>query len=1081
MNEREIFDAALAIGDPGERSRFLDQACSADLPLREHLRGLIEAHDKLGGFLQQPLPMGCDVTAAQMPTYKAGALVAGRYKLLEQLGEGGMGAVWVAEQTEPVKRRVALKLIKPGMDSRQVLSRFEAERQALALMDHPNIARVFDGGMTDEGRPFFVMEYVKGVPITDFCDQARLPIADRLKLFVCVCQAVQHAHQKGIIHRDLKPSNILVCLYDGQPVPKVIDFGLAKAMHQSLTERTLYTAHGLMVGTPLYMSPEQAEFNNLDVDTRTDVYSLGVLLYELLTGSTPLEQRKFKDAAFAEILRLIKEEEPTKPSLKLSGSASLPSIAAQRGVEPAQLSRAVKGDLDWIVMKSLEKERSRRYETANGLARDIERFLADEPVEACPPSLRYRLRKVLRRHRGPAMAAALVFLALTAGIVGTTLGIFQANAERRRALVAENTAKQQAQAAEKAAAAEVRQRNRADEEAAAARAVRDFLQDDLLRQASLIHQVEVNSIYDDGSRFLRNPPINELLDRAAAELAPDKIEAKFPKLPLVQAEVLKAVGDAYAGCAPAKAIEPIKRSIELYRQSRGPDDPATLAARHSLGVALLTNRRDAEAAQELEAVLADRTRVLGPYHADSFATRDFLAGAYVGIKSPQAIPFLEQLAADARQHLGIDDIRTLKVRFHLGIALTYAGRIDEGIREMEAIMSRADQLKVRADHPYILSGCFETGVAYKKAGNFAKAVQMLEMALKLIQQDERETEFKWAIRHELGWCYLSADRRDESIAIFEKNLELAKPPQDVTSMEALGWAVRTVDSSRTIELYAKARKLRAERSGPDDPEALRVGQKQASLLRDFGKTSEALALLDEILPRLEKVHGRDHLTVLKAQVERARCLVSLKQAESADELFRNTVAQLEKSPGPHHLDTLEARNSWLIGMRDCGQYERVIEMADDLAAQWRAAGMPIRAADVLFQKGSNLIRVGRPAAGEPALRETLAIYLKETPQAWNTANCKYHLGAGLASQQKFAEAEQLLVAAFEEMTERIALTPTWGGGHRRLVAARLVKFYAEQNKSDEAARWQRQLDALAGPAPPSGTAPASVTSSSAGK
>src|SRR6185295_7830511 len=337
---------------------------------------------------------------------------AGRYKLLEQIGEGGMGTVWAAEQTEPVKRRVALKLIKLGMDSRQVLSRFEAERQALALMDHPNIAKVYDGGMTAEGRPYFVMEYVKGVPITEYCDNARLPIGQRLKLFVAVCQAVQHAHQKGVIHRDLKPSNILVCLYDGQPVPKVIDFGLAKAISQPLTDHTLYTAHGLMVGTPLYMSPEQAELNNLDVDTRSDIYSLGVLLYELLTGSTPLEKQQFKDAAFQEILRLIKEVEPQRPSLKLSTSASLPAIAAQRSLEPAQLSRAVKGDLDWIVMKALEKERSRRYETANALARDIDRSLSDEPVEACPPSAAYRLKKVIRRNKGPALAAALVLLTL---------------------------------------------------------------------------------------------------------------------------------------------------------------------------------------------------------------------------------------------------------------------------------------------------------------------------------------------------------------------------------------------------------------------------------------------------------------------------------------------------------------------------------------------------------------------------------------------------------------------------------------------------------------------------------------------
>jgi tetratricopeptide (TPR) repeat protein len=365
---------------------------------------------------------------------QVGTTIAGRYKLLEQIGEGGMGTVWVAEQTEPVRRKVALKLIKAGMDSKSVLSRFEAERQALALMDHPNIAKVLDGGTTEAGRPFFVMEYVKGVPFTTYCDDAQLSISERLTLFVPVCQAVQHAHQKGIIHRDLKPSNILICLYDGQPVPKVIDFGLAKAMHQPLTEHTLYTAQGVMMGTPLYMSPEQAEHNNLDVDTRTDIYSLGVILYELLTGTTPLERKRFKRAAWQEMLRLIKEEEPPRPSARLSGSGSLPSVAVQRKSEPVRLTKLVRGELDWIVMKCLEKDRGRRYETANGVARELQRYLADEVVEARPPSAGYRLRKFFRRNKGRVAAAAALTLAVMAGIAA----VIAVQAKANRDLAAAN-------------------------------------------------------------------------------------------------------------------------------------------------------------------------------------------------------------------------------------------------------------------------------------------------------------------------------------------------------------------------------------------------------------------------------------------------------------------------------------------------------------------------------------------------------------------------------------------------------------------------------------------------------------------
>jgi tetratricopeptide (TPR) repeat protein len=435
---KELFVVALDLADPQVRGAFLERECTGDAELRQRVDVLLRAHDQPVSALDQPLaadPVATSSHHALPPpelAEKPGLVIAGRYKLLEQIGEGGMGTVWVAEQTQPVRRKVALKLIKAGMDSRSVLSRFEAERQALALMDHPNIARVLDGGTTEAGRPFFVMEYVKGVPFTKYCDDARLSIAERLALFVPVCQAVQHAHQKGIIHRDLKPSNILICLYDGQPVPKVIDFGLAKAMHQPLTEHTLYTAHGLMMGTPLYMSPEQAELNNLDVDTRTDVYALGVILYELLTGTTPLEKQRFKAVAFQEILRLIKEEEPPRPSARLSGSGSLPSVAAQRRLEPVRLTKLLRGELDWVVMKCLEKDRSRRYETANGLARDVQRYLADEMVEARPPSASYRLRKFARRHRA-ALTTAVAFagLLVLAAAVCAWQAILTARAEEQ--------------------------------------------------------------------------------------------------------------------------------------------------------------------------------------------------------------------------------------------------------------------------------------------------------------------------------------------------------------------------------------------------------------------------------------------------------------------------------------------------------------------------------------------------------------------------------------------------------------------------------------------------------------------------
>ena len=490
-------------GEQVDREKFILEHPEAAEPLREYFAnadaiGAVVSPHAAPGRRDGPPPDDPRQTAAYVPSEQPGTVIAGRYKLLEAIGEGGMGTVWVAEQTQPVRRKVALKLIKPGMDSKSVLARFEAERQALAVMDHPNIAKVLDGGLTETGRPFFVMEYVKGVPITEYCDATRLSVPERLQLFVQVCQAVQHAHQKGIIHRDLKPSNILVAPYDDRPVPKVIDFGLAKAMHQSLTELTLHTAHETVLGTPLYMSPEQAQLNNLDVDTRSDLYSLGVLLYELLTGTTPLEKQRFKEAAWDEIRRIIREEEPPRPSMRLSSSQALPSLAAGRQMEPARLTKLVRGELDWIVMKSLEKDRTRRYETANGFAMDVQRYLAGEPVLAAPPSARYRLRKFARKHRAALTTAAAMILLLLAGAAFSTWQAVRATRAEAAARAAEQDAEAKRAEAERQKAKLAGERlvqveaekKKAEEEKQIAQSVRDFLQNKLLGQADARTQAD---------------------------------------------------------------------------------------------------------------------------------------------------------------------------------------------------------------------------------------------------------------------------------------------------------------------------------------------------------------------------------------------------------------------------------------------------------------------------------------------------------------------------------------------------------------------------------------------------------------
>jgi eukaryotic-like serine/threonine-protein kinase len=568
MNELDLFAAVIAIAEPGERAALLERECAGRPDLRNRIDQLVSAHFQSNALLDVPamdqtIPhasAGSETASLPIAAEVAGTVIAGRYKLLQQIGEGGMGSVWMADQTEPVKRRVAVKLIRVERgQSRTILSRFEAERQAIAVMDHPHIAKLLDAGTTAEGSPFFVMELVKGIPLNDYCDEHKLSIRDRLQLFMQICSAVQHAHQKGIIHRDLKPTNILVENHDDKPVPKVIDFGLAKATSGlQLSEHTLFTAFGSVMGTPLYMAPEQANFSAVDIDTRADVYALGVILYELLTGTTPITRESMKKAALDEMLKLIREQDAPTPSSRLSTSESKPSIAANRQMEPRKLGRFIKGELDWIVMKALSKERDRRYETATGFARDVERFLNNEAVAAGPPSASYRLRKFVKRNRGQVIAASLILFALLAGLAGTGFGLMRAERQRlvaERYAVAERLARQEAEARREEAETQERralageklaserlvqveaEKKKTEEEKKVAVAVKDFLENKLLGQADV--RAQADALLKAGALAAEaktNPTIGELLDRAAVELSEAKIEANFPGQPLLQAE-----------------------------------------------------------------------------------------------------------------------------------------------------------------------------------------------------------------------------------------------------------------------------------------------------------------------------------------------------------------------------------------------------------------------------------------------------------------------------------------------------------------------------------------------------------------
>jgi eukaryotic-like serine/threonine-protein kinase len=769
-SEKSIFLHAAGLG-PAARAAYLHEACGRDPPMRSRVEALLAAHDRLGADTP-PVP-GVESTAdpGAAATERPGAVLSGRYKLLEEIGQGGMGTVWMAQQTEPVKRLVAVKLIKPGMDSKQVLARFEAERQALALMDHPNIAKVHDAGTTPDGRPFFVMELVKGIPITRYCDDQHLTPRQRLELFVPVCHAIQHAHQKGVIHRDLKPSNVLVAHYDDRPVPKVIDFGVAKATGAQLTEETLHTGFGAVVGTVEYMSPEQATFNQLDIDTRSDIYSLGVLLYELLTGTTPFTKKELEQAGILEMLRVIREQEPSKPSTKLSTAEGLPTLAANRGTEPGKLARLVRGELDWIVMKALEKDRGRRYETANSLARDIQRYLADDVVEARPPGTGYRLRKFVKRNRGPVVAGSLIVLLLLGGIAGTTVGLVAARRQRdeaERARLDEAREADRAVAAEKLASTRLAQvqseKHRADEERDVAEAVSDFLQKDLLGQAVLAFQ-------PGGAEGKRdaNITVRTALDRAA-----EKIGRRFANQPRVEAAIRATLSRAYfeLGLLHEARVH-AERSVELRATHLGPDHADTLRSQVLLTLVLRGLGLLERAEALLLEVIPRQTATLGPDHLDTLTSKTVLANYSMDLSPPnlvRAAELLEEVVPKRTALLGPDAPDTLVSKQNLAWLYQRQRNFDRAAALFRELLD-VYRAKYGDDYPTTLLCKSNLGLVYLAHGKLDEAEPILLDVLQKRIALEGDNHFSTHnSRCFLARLYRAQRKYDQAVPLYERAL-----------------------------------------------------------------------------------------------------------------------------------------------------------------------------------------------------------------------------------------------------------------------------------------------------------------------
>lgn len=818
------------------------------MPVDDHDKPTLEK-----GTVDLPAPATAAVTASSPHESPGGRI--GPYRLVQLIGEGGFGSVYLAEQERPVQRRVALKIIKLGMDTRQVVARFEQERQALAMMEHPSIARVLDAGITDSGRPYFVMDLVKGDPIGEYCDKNNLPIDQRLALFSQVCAAVQHAHSKGIIHRDLKPSNVLVSAQDLRPLARVIDFGIAKATSARLTDKTLVTEQRQLIGTPEYMSPEQAE-GSLDIDTRSDVYSLGVLLYELLTGSTPFPSEVLRSATYAEIQRTIREKEPPRPSTRLSqATLDASTVAAHRQSDPRRLVAALRGELDWIVMKAIEKDRSRRYQTASELALDIERFLTSQPVIAAPPSTVYRMSKFIRRNRGVVAAAAIVGVALVLGVVGTSVGLIEARRERRAALA---SAERAAEEAARATRAEAQAQSRLAES-----------------EATVAFLDEMLGAVDPAAQG-KDVTMRRVLDSSARSVG-----ARFADRPAVAARLHGTIGRTYMGLGVYDQGEPhLREQLRLRTAQLGPEHPDTCRATNELGEMLTRAGEYDQAERLLKTAVADHQRLFGRAHPITVQAIDRLALLHVEQgRAADAEPLLREVLALRASSADPAEQRDLIATMNaLAILLADTEQFDESERLFEDTLARQTRTD-GADHPFTL----------EVRGNYAWMLYWSAMSAQASDPPKRQRQLERA--RQMG----------EAVLVDKKRIVGEEHSATLTAMNNLALVYQQLDMIPQAEaLKRQDLEITLRTLGEDHPQASVSLANLGGFLRGRGKCDEAIPYLERSIRTARKVFHPDHQGLAFTLGWYGSCLARLNRFAEAEPAALEAVGIITRTMGAQH-------------------------------------------------------------------------------------------------------------------------------------------------------------------------------------